>query len=71
MNAIADEDTIVVNRGKFTPKQPIAAAIFAPLATALAMAVPSIEIAWVMGVLMRQFIYLLLRWLVSMWQQLP
>jgi cell division protein FtsW (lipid II flippase) len=52
MNAIADEDTIVVNRGKFTPKQLIAAAIFAPLATALAMAVPSIEIAWVMGVLM-------------------
>ena len=52
MNAIADEDTTVVNPGEFTPKQLIAAAIFALLAIALAMVVPSIEIAWVMGVLM-------------------
>ncbi len=52
MTAIADEDTTVVNPGKFTPKQMIAAVIFTLLAIALAMVVPSIEIAWVMGVLM-------------------
>ncbi|MFC1772549.1 SLC13 family permease [Pseudomonadota bacterium] len=52
MNAFADEDTTVANPGEFTPKQLIAAAIFALLAIALATVVPSIEIAWVMGVLM-------------------
>ena len=52
MNAIADEDTTVVNPGKFTLKQLIAAAIFTLFAMALAMVVPSIEVAWVMGVLM-------------------
>ena len=39
MTAIADEDTTVVNPGKFTPKQMIAAVIFTLLAIALAMVV--------------------------------
>ena len=52
MIAIADEDTTVVNPGKLTPKQMVAAVVFALLAIGLATVVPSIEIAWVMGVLM-------------------
>lgn len=52
MNALADEEQTIATPGKLTLKQMIAAGIFLALALALATVVPSIEIAWVTGILM-------------------
>ncbi|MCW9015129.1 MAG: SLC13 family permease [Gammaproteobacteria bacterium] len=52
MNAPADEDTTVVTPPKFSTRQLVAAGIFMAIALGLAMIVPSIEIAWVSGILM-------------------
>ena len=52
MNAPADEDTTVVTPPRFTTRQLVAAGIFLALALGLAIVVPSIEIAWVTGILM-------------------
>ena len=51
MIALADEERIVAAPGKLDTKQMIAAAIFFSLAVWLATVVPSIEIAWVTGIL--------------------
>lgn len=52
MTAMADEETTVSNPGTFSTKQMVAAAVFLAFALGLATVVPSIEIAWVTGVLM-------------------
>jgi len=52
MSAMADEENTVVNPGVFSTKQMVAAAIFLAAALGLAAVVPSIEIAWVTGILM-------------------
>ena len=51
MIALADEERVVVAPGKLDTRQMIAAAIFFSLAVWLATVVPSIEIAWVTGIL--------------------
>ena len=51
MIALADEEKTVVSPPKLTPKQLIAAAIFMVAALLLATVVPTIEIAWVTGIL--------------------
>ncbi len=50
MTAMADEETMH-RQGKVSPKQMIAAAAFLAMALGLATVVPSIEIAWVTGIL--------------------
>jgi len=52
MTAMADEETTVVTPSKFSTKQMVAAAIFLAMALGLSQVVPSIEIAWVTGILM-------------------
>ncbi|RLJ21097.1 SLC13 family permease [bacterium endosymbiont of Escarpia laminata] len=52
MNKLADEEQTIAKPGIVTPKQMIAAAVFAALALFLASVVPSIEIAWVSAILM-------------------
>lgn len=52
MTAMADEETTVAIDPKFSIKQMVAAAIFFAAALGLAQVVPSIEIAWVTGLLM-------------------
>ena len=52
MPAMADEETTVATPGKFSTKQMVAAAIFLAAALGLSQVVPSIEIAWVTGILM-------------------
>ena len=52
MTAMADEESTVSNPGKFSIKQMVAAAVFLAIALGLATVVPSIEIAWVTGILM-------------------
>ena len=52
MIKLADEEQTIANPGIVTPKQVVAAIIFAALAALLATVVPSIEIAWVSGILM-------------------
>jgi len=49
---MADEETTVVIPSKFSTKQMVAAAIFLAMALGLSQVVPSIEIAWVTGILM-------------------
>lgn len=51
MIALADEEQTIKSTGKLSPKQLIAAGIFLVAASLLATVVPSIEIAWVMGIL--------------------
>jgi len=50
--ALADEDQIVVQTGKLSVKQLVAAGIFLVMALWLATVVPSIEIAWVTCILL-------------------
>jgi len=52
MSALADEESTVEIAAKFSTKQMVAAAIFLAMALGLASVVPSIEIAWVTGILM-------------------
>ena len=52
MIKLADEEQTIANPGIVSPKQIIAAVVFAALAAYLATVVPSIEIAWVSGILM-------------------
>jgi di/tricarboxylate transporter len=52
MIKLADEEQTIANPGIVTPKQLVAAIIFAVLAALLATVVPSVEIAWVSGILM-------------------
>ncbi len=52
MIAIADEEKTIATPARLSLKQMIAAAVFLALAFALSFIVPSIEIAWVMGILM-------------------
>jgi len=52
MPAMADEETTVATPGKFSTKQMVAAVIFLAAALGLSQVVPSIEIAWVTGILM-------------------
>lgn len=52
MSAMADEENTVTNPGRFSTKQMVAAAIFLASSLGLASVVPSIEIAWVTGILM-------------------
>lgn len=52
MIALADEEKTLASPSKFTTKQLIAAAIFTLATLALANLAPSIEIAWVTGILM-------------------
>ena len=52
MTAMADEETTVATPPKFSTKQMIAAVVFFAAALGLAQVVPSIEIAWVTGILM-------------------
>ena len=52
MAALADEESTVEMSAKFSTKQMVAAAIFLAMALGLASVVPSIEIAWVTGILM-------------------
>jgi len=52
MIKLADEEQTIANPGIVTPKQLVAAIIFAALAALLATMVPSVEIAWVSGILM-------------------
>jgi len=49
---MADEETTVAIPAKFSTKQMVAAAIFLAMALGLSQVVPSIEIAWVTGILM-------------------
>ena len=51
MIALADEERVVATSGKLNIKQVIAAIVFLALAIFLASVVPSIEIAWVTGIL--------------------
>ncbi len=52
MTAMADEETSVASNAKFSTKQMVAGVIFFVAALGLAQVVPSIEIAWVTGILM-------------------
>jgi len=52
MTAMADEETTVATAEKFSTKQMVAGAIFFVAALGLSQVVPSIEIAWVTGILM-------------------
>jgi di/tricarboxylate transporter len=52
MNKLADEERTVARPGIITPKQIIAAVIFAGLAIYMSTLVPSVEIAWVSGILL-------------------
>jgi len=52
MTAMADEETTVAMPTKISTKQMVAAAIFLAAALGLSQVVPSIEIAWVTGILM-------------------
>ncbi len=52
MSAIADEENRNTNPGRVSTKQMVVAAIFLAGALGLASVVPSIEIAWVTGILM-------------------
>jgi len=52
MTAMADEETTVAIPAKFSTKQMVAAAIFLAATLGLSQVVPSIEIAWVTGILM-------------------
>lgn len=52
MTAMADEETTVAAPLRFSAKQMVAAVIFLAAALGLAQVVPSIEIAWVTGILM-------------------
>lgn len=52
MIALADEEQTIVSPRKLSPKQLIAAGIFLAFALWLATVVPSIEIAWVTGMLL-------------------
>jgi len=52
MSAMADEESTVATPGRFSTKQMVAAAIFLAMALGLAAVVPSIEVAWVTGILM-------------------
>jgi len=51
MNKLADEEQTISKPGIISPKQIIAAVLFAALALFLATVVPSIEIAWVSAIL--------------------
>jgi di/tricarboxylate transporter len=51
MNKLADEKQTISKPGIISPKQIIAAVLFAALAMFLATVVPSIEIAWVSAIL--------------------
>ena len=51
MNTLADEDRIVVHTNGISPKQWIAAIVFAVIALYMSTVVPSVEIAWVCAVL--------------------
>jgi di/tricarboxylate transporter len=51
MIALADEESVVAVTGKFNIRQIIAALIFTGLALLLATVVPSVQIAWVTGIL--------------------
>lgn len=52
MTAMADEETTVATPSTFSVKQMVAAAIFLAMALGLSQVVPSIEIAWVTGILL-------------------
>ncbi len=52
MNKLADEEQTVTNPGIISPKQIIAAVIFAGLALYLTTLVPTVEIAWITVILM-------------------
>ncbi|RLA04798.1 MAG: SLC13 family permease, partial [Gammaproteobacteria bacterium] len=52
MNKRADEEQTIVKPGIVTPKQMIAAAVFAAFTLFLATVVPTVEIAWVSAILM-------------------
>ncbi len=52
MTAMADEETSVAGGATFSTKQMVAGVIFFAAALGLAQVVPSIEIAWVTGILM-------------------
>jgi di/tricarboxylate transporter len=52
MTAMADEETTVATPAKFSVKQMVAAAIFLAMALGLSQIVPSVEIAWVTGILL-------------------
>ena len=52
MTAMADEETTVAIPARFSTKQMIAAVIFFASALGLSQVVPSIEIAWVTGILL-------------------
>jgi hypothetical protein len=52
MIKLADEEQTIANPGIVTPKQIVAAIIFAALAAFLATVVPSVQIAWVSAILM-------------------
>ena len=51
MIALADEERVSAAPEKLTTKQLVAAAVFLGLAVFLATVVPSVEIAWVTGIL--------------------
>ncbi|MFC1772655.1 SLC13 family permease [Pseudomonadota bacterium] len=52
MTAMADEETTIATPSKLSAKQMIAAVIFLAMSLGLASVVPSIQIAWVTGILM-------------------
>ena len=52
MNRLADEEQTIAKPGIVSPKQIIAAVVFAALAVFLATVVPTVEIAWVSAILM-------------------
>ncbi len=52
MSTMANEETTVVTPSRFSVKQMVAAALFLVAALGLSQVVPSIEIAWVTGILM-------------------
>jgi di/tricarboxylate transporter len=51
VSALADEEQTIIQTGKLSPRQLVAAAVFLALAVWLATVVPSIEIAWVTCIL--------------------
>ena len=52
MTAMADEETTIATPPKLSAKQMIAAVVFLAMSLGLASVVPSIQIAWVTGILM-------------------
>jgi len=52
MTALADDEKAIVSWNKVNLRQLIAAAVFLGVALMLASVVPSIEIAWVSGILL-------------------